>query len=208
MRKQSTHEHHNCVVPPQPRRISFGVRNPGKHDVLVGQGSVTNKHAGNIKFRLSVENHYMSHKYAMKKEKKAVAQSIVTLVRSTGGRFLVKDKSCNLWFEVGDKHALEKAKFTLRKKYAEARVETSNLIIKKKTRVERQYIDTTKIDFLMRDKETKYTSAAQKLAFNDEMFYTFQGDDSRDSTQQYMRNLRMYKESYLDLSAFLNELFG
>ena len=43
-----------------------------------------------------------------------LVQSVLARVRSRGVRFLKKDSSCNLWFEVGDKRALEKTSRALR----------------------------------------------------------------------------------------------
>ena len=46
--------------------------------------------------------------FKKRKFKLLKAKAIVANIRSFGGRFLEKDRSCNLWFETGDKKAIER----------------------------------------------------------------------------------------------------
>jgi hypothetical protein len=91
--------------------------------------SGTNNHMGNIKFRKLVNAHKMRYLAASKVDKPKVAREVVTLWRQMNppGRFLarhddtkrgpgsVKD-SDNIWYEVGDKKAREKASQCLRER--------------------------------------------------------------------------------------------
>lgn len=102
---------------------------PGLHDVLLGRGGGTNNHSGNIKFRKLVNEHKMRYLACSKVEKPKVARQVVLLWRKLEppGRFLARrDESKrgagsvkatdNVWFEVGDKKAREKASQCLRER--------------------------------------------------------------------------------------------
>jgi hypothetical protein len=105
---------------------------PGLHDVLLGRGGGTNNHDGNVLFRKLVNEHKMRYLACSKVDKPKVAREVVQLWRkmSPPGRFLnrkdeskrgpgsVKDAE-NVWFEVGDKKAREKASQCLRERTAE-----------------------------------------------------------------------------------------
>lgn len=102
---------------------------PGLHDVLLGRGGGTNNHCGNIKFRKLVNEHKLRYLACSKIEKPKVAREVVGIWRKLDppGRFLarvddkkrgpgsVKDTS-NVWYEVGDKKAREKASQCLRER--------------------------------------------------------------------------------------------
>lgn len=105
------------------------ITKPGLHDVLLGRGGGTNNHCGNIKFRKLVNEHKMRYLACSKVEKPKVARQVVILWRKLDppGRFLArKDEtkrgpgsvkaSDNVWFEVGDKKAREKASQCLRER--------------------------------------------------------------------------------------------
>ena len=105
------------------------ITKPGLHDVLLGRGGGTNNHSGNIKFRKLVNEHKMRYLACSKVEKPKVARQVVILWRKLDppGRFLArKDEtkrgpgsvkaSDNVWFEVGDKKAREKASQCLRER--------------------------------------------------------------------------------------------
>jgi len=105
------------------------VTKPGQHDVLCGRGGGTNNHSGNIKFRQMVNEHKLRYLAASKVEKPKVAREVVKLWRSQDppGRFLArKDDSRkgpgsvkaegNIWTDVGDKKAREKASQCLRER--------------------------------------------------------------------------------------------
>jgi hypothetical protein len=102
---------------------------PGPHDVLLGRGGGTNNHSGNIKFRKLVNEHKMRYLACSKVEKPKVARQVVLLWRKLDppGRFLARRDETkrgagsvkafdNVWFEVGDKKAREKASQCLRER--------------------------------------------------------------------------------------------
>lgn len=106
--------------------------NPGEHDVLLGRGGGTNNHNGNIRFRTLVNEHKMRYLACSKVDKPKVAREVVRIWRkmSPPGRFLArKDGSKkgpgsirsadNVWYEVGDKKAREKASQCLRERTAD-----------------------------------------------------------------------------------------
>jgi hypothetical protein len=104
----------------------------GMHDVLLGRGGGTNNHEGNVLFRKLVNEHKMRYLACSKVDKPKVAREVVQRWRKMNppGRFLnrkdeskrgpgsVKDAD-NVWFEVGDKKAREKASQCLRERTAE-----------------------------------------------------------------------------------------
>jgi hypothetical protein len=102
---------------------------PGLHDVLLGRGGGTNNHSGNIKFRKLVNEHKMRYLACSKVEKPKVARQVVLLWRKLDppGRFLARRDETkrgagsvkagdNVWYEVGDKKAREKASQCLRER--------------------------------------------------------------------------------------------
>ena len=105
------------------------ITKPGPHDVLLGRGGGTNNHFGNVKFRKLVNEHKMRYLACSKVDKPKVAREVVEIWRkmSPPGRFLarkdeskkgpgsVKDSN-NVWLEVGDKKAREKASQCLRER--------------------------------------------------------------------------------------------
>jgi hypothetical protein len=84
------------------------------NDVLLGRGGLTNSHVGNKKFRLVVADNQLEYLMAKKREKKEIAKRIVGQIHSSGGRFLRKSPVSNVWSEVTEKKALEKASQSLR----------------------------------------------------------------------------------------------
>lgn len=105
---------------------------PGIHDVLLGRGGGTNNHKGNVKFRKLVLEHKMRYFACSKVDKPKVAREVVAIWRSLTppGRFLArKDESKrgpgsvhsrdNLWHEVDDQKAREKASQCLRERTPE-----------------------------------------------------------------------------------------
>jgi hypothetical protein len=105
------------------------ITKPGAHDVLLGRGGGTNNHFGNVNFRKLVNEHKMRYLACSKVEKPKVAREVVQIWRAMTppGRFLsrkddtrkgpgsVKDNN-NIWLEVGDKKAREKASQCLRER--------------------------------------------------------------------------------------------
>ena len=105
------------------------ITKPGDHDVLLGRGGGTNNHSGNIKFRKLVNDHKMRYLACSKVDKPKVAREVVAHWRKMNppGRFLARKdetrkgpgsvKSAdNVWYEVGDKKAREKASQCLRER--------------------------------------------------------------------------------------------
>ena len=105
------------------------ITKPGPHDVLCGRGGGTNNHCGNVSFRQMVNEHKLRYLAASKVEKPKVAREVVQLWRAQDppGRFLArKDDSRkgpgsvkaegNVWYDVGDKKAREKASQCLRER--------------------------------------------------------------------------------------------
>lgn len=84
------------------------------YDVLLGRGGLTNSHIGNKRFRLIVADNQLEYLMAKKREKKEIAKRIVGQIHSSGGRFLRKSPVSNVWSEVTEKKALEKASQSLR----------------------------------------------------------------------------------------------
>ena len=93
----------------------YYVRKPEKHDVLCGRGGATNSHQGNVRYRTLVQAHQNEYLHAAKSEKKEVARSIVSIIRSSGGGFLRKcDDGRVGWVDIGCKKAREKVSQALR----------------------------------------------------------------------------------------------
>lgn len=86
-----------------------------QNDVLCGRGGATNNHIGNRNFRKLVAQHQQAYLMARKRDKRDIAQRIVSIVRNNGGRFLKRnDNSSEEWVDVGDKRACEKTSQALR----------------------------------------------------------------------------------------------
>ena len=81
----------------------------------LSQGGATNAHLGNVRYRALVQAHQNEYLHAEKTKKKEVARSIVSIIRSRGGRIL---KKCNDgrvgWTDIGDTKAREKTSQGLR----------------------------------------------------------------------------------------------
>lgn len=84
-------------------------------DVLRGRGSTITDIEGNKNFRAIVKNHVLEFaNVTAKGGKKRVAQKVVAEIRyKWGGRFLDLDDDKELWFEIGDKKAVEKGEFNI-----------------------------------------------------------------------------------------------
>lgn len=108
------------------------ITKPGEHDVLLGRGGGANNHRGNIKFRKLVNEHKMRYLACNKVEKPKVAREVVNLWRQMDppGRFCARidlskkgpgsvKAADNVWYEVGDKKAREKASQCLRERTAD-----------------------------------------------------------------------------------------
>lgn len=95
---------------------------PGPHDVMLGRGSGTSNHIGNITFRMLANDHKPRYVAATRVDKPNVAGEVVQLWRQMKpmGRFLVRmDESqgdVSLWRDVGDRKARQKTSQCLREK--------------------------------------------------------------------------------------------
>ena len=83
-------------------------------DVKFGRGGGTNRHPGNLFFRKLVEDAKPAYMLAKKAEKGHISRSIVSTIRSRGGRWLRFDRHRDLWEEVGDYEATKKVSQALR----------------------------------------------------------------------------------------------
>lgn len=83
-------------------------------DVLFGRGGGTNRHKGNMYFRDLVSESQPRYLQARKLEKTAISKKIIAHIRARQGRFLKWNPRTNLWEDVGDRKAVEKASQALR----------------------------------------------------------------------------------------------
>lgn len=104
-------------VPPS----KVGLSSYGPNDVLSGRGGGTNQHEGNCFFRSLINKNRERYLRAKKNDKPFISLSIVNTVRQRNGRFLKKEESSGLWFEIGDALAREKTSQALRQRAPEYR---------------------------------------------------------------------------------------
>merc|ERR1712232_136708 len=84
-------------------------------DVLFGRGGRGNHHKGNKRYRSLVNSHKEQYrKIKDKQAKTAIARSIVQKINSSGGRFLMYDKTKSKWMEVPSVRARTKVSQALR----------------------------------------------------------------------------------------------
>lgn len=93
-----------------------GITNPHEHDVLSGRGNFVNYHAGNEHFRALVRKHKLEYVKCPKPQKGKFSRIIVDEIKSRNppGRFLKQDAQTKLWYDIGDKKALDKTRQALR----------------------------------------------------------------------------------------------
>ena len=89
---------------------------PHENDILLGRGGKNNQHIGNEQLRTIARTQIGKYKTSSKKRKSYIVRKIVSYIKSLDpqGRFLKHDYSSNLWREVGDGVAREKASQVLR----------------------------------------------------------------------------------------------
>jgi len=92
------------------------ITKPTQNDVLCGRGGATNSHPGNRAFRKLVTDFKDKYLKAKKSAKPRVAAEVVDIIRhlDPSGRFLKKDKSSDMWVEIGFEKAHEKTSQALR----------------------------------------------------------------------------------------------
>mmetsp|Transcript_19744 Transcript_19744/g.37430 ORF Transcript_19744/g.37430 Transcript_19744/m.37430 type:complete len:486 (-) Transcript_19744:237-1694(-) len=89
---------------------------PHDHDVLSGRGNFVNYHVGNEHFRALVRKHKVAYVACPKPQKGKFSRMIVDEIRSRNppGRFLKQDPVTKLWYDIGEKKALDKTRQALR----------------------------------------------------------------------------------------------
>jgi len=89
---------------------------PHEHDVLSGRGNFVNYHAGNEHFRALVRKHKVAYVACPKPQKGKFSRLIYDDIRSLDppGRFLKQDAKTKLWYDIGEKKALDKTRQALR----------------------------------------------------------------------------------------------
>mmetsp|Transcript_26438 Transcript_26438/g.39094 ORF Transcript_26438/g.39094 Transcript_26438/m.39094 type:complete len:315 (+) Transcript_26438:149-1093(+) len=92
------------------------IETPHKHDVLSGRGNFVNYHAGNEYFRSLVREHKVAYVACPKPQKGKYSQLIVDKISALDppGRFLKQDNNTKLWYDIGEKKALDKTRQALR----------------------------------------------------------------------------------------------
>jgi len=92
------------------------IQHPHEHDVLSGRGNSVNYHVGNEYFRTLVHKHKMEYVKCPKPQKGRFSRIIVDEIkaRDSPGRFLKQDAVTKLWYDIGDKKALDKTRQALR----------------------------------------------------------------------------------------------
>jgi hypothetical protein len=96
--------------------LHSGIVTPHDHDVLSGRGNFVNYHAGNEHFRALVRKHKVAYVACPKPQKGKFSKLIVDEIkaRNPPGRFLKQDPKTKLWFDIGEKKALDKTRQALR----------------------------------------------------------------------------------------------
>lgn len=93
-----------------------GIISPHQNDVLSGRGNNVNLHSGNKNYRSVVQKLKNEYIAAPKPKKPQYARMVVDAIRNLNppGRFLKQDSETKLWFDIGDKKAIDKARQALR----------------------------------------------------------------------------------------------
>jgi hypothetical protein len=102
------------VMPPSKEPICLALCDMNPNDVLLGRGGGTNNQLGNQKYRILVQQFQPIYLLSRRKDKPLIARSIVLIIRNRGGRFLRKDETSSLLYEVGDEKAEAKTSQALR----------------------------------------------------------------------------------------------
>jgi hypothetical protein len=128
------------VLPPSSDAVCTIPSNVGAHDVLCGRGGGTNTQIGNRRFRSLVQEFQPTYLLCRRKEKPLIARTIVLIIRNRGGRFLKKDETSSMLFEVGDEKAGAKTSQALREGLEVRAAKSNTLLGKKKIRKKRKKI--------------------------------------------------------------------
>jgi hypothetical protein len=97
-------------------QLTSGIVHPHDHDVLAGRGNFVNYHAGNEHFRHLVRKYKVDYVQCPKPQKGKFSKLIVDEIqnRTPPGRFLKQDSSTKLWYDIGEKKAMDKTRQALR----------------------------------------------------------------------------------------------
>jgi hypothetical protein len=110
--------HLTTMLGPQGRQHHqlYDIQTPHDHDVLAGRGNFVNYHAGNEHFRMLVRKHKVAYVACPKPQKGKFSQLIVDEIkcRDPPGRFLKQDPKTKMWYDIGEKKALDKTRQALR----------------------------------------------------------------------------------------------
>ena len=115
-KKKERENHAVSVAMTSGKQQTAGIVSPHEHDVLSGRGNFVNYHAGNEHFRALVRKHKVEYVKCPKPQKGKFSRMIVDEIRSRNppGRFLKQDEKTKLWYEIGEKKALDKTRQALR----------------------------------------------------------------------------------------------
>jgi len=89
---------------------------PNHNDVLLGRGGRNNEHSGNVQLRLLALQNASEYNDCPRLDKHKIFEYLVEQVKGMNppGRFLIQDQRTNLWHEVDDDKAHQKASQHLR----------------------------------------------------------------------------------------------
>ena len=90
------------------------VVDPREADVLCGRGGAALRHIGNQTYRRLVNLNKGLYITCLNTEKLKISRSIIAAIREQNGRFLERDSKKGVWFDIGDKKAIEKTSQALR----------------------------------------------------------------------------------------------
>lgn len=92
------------------------IKDPHDHDVLSGRGNFVNYHPGNEFFRELVRKHKLAYVQCPKPQKGKFSKLIYDEVRARNppGRYLKQDTKTKLWYDIGERKALDKTRQALR----------------------------------------------------------------------------------------------
>ena len=98
----------------EEEEVMKDIAEPRETDVLCGRGGAALRHAGNQTYRRLVNLNKGLYITCMKTEKLKISRSIVAAIREQKGRFLERDAKKGVWYDIGDKKAVEKTSQALR----------------------------------------------------------------------------------------------
>eukprot|EP00586_Coscinodiscus_wailesii_P001756 CAMPEP_0172492192 /NCGR_PEP_ID=MMETSP1066-20121228/23244_1 /TAXON_ID=671091 /ORGANISM="Coscinodiscus wailesii, Strain CCMP2513" /LENGTH=374 /DNA_ID=CAMNT_0013261665 /DNA_START=68 /DNA_END=1192 /DNA_ORIENTATION=+ len=91
------------------------IKDINENDVLFGRGDGSNRHPGNLRYRLLIKQHQKVYRDADKNmDKRRISLAVVNAILSRQGRFMKKDKSDGTWYPVDLTMAVAKTSQALR----------------------------------------------------------------------------------------------